>query len=42
MADVNYEIVKKIGGLHRFMVWDRPILTDSERFPYLRKGGPRN
>lgn len=23
------EIVKKMGGLHRFMSWDRPILTDS-------------
>ena len=23
------EIVKKAGGLHRFMNWDRPILTDS-------------
>jgi queuine tRNA-ribosyltransferase len=23
------EIVEKIGGLHRFMAWDRPILTDS-------------
>ena len=26
------EIVKKLGGLHRFMVWDRPILTDSGGF----------
>ena len=23
------KIVKKMGGLHKFMVWDRPILTDS-------------
>ena len=23
------EVVKKMGGLHRFMVWDKPILTDS-------------
>ena len=23
------EIIKKAGGLHRFMSWDRPILTDS-------------
>ncbi|MCI9133388.1 MAG: tRNA guanosine(34) transglycosylase Tgt [Lachnospiraceae bacterium] len=26
------EIVKKMGGLHKFMVWDRPILTDSGGF----------
>ena len=26
------EIVKKMGGLHRFMSWDRPILTDSGGF----------
>ncbi|MDO4285063.1 MAG: tRNA guanosine(34) transglycosylase Tgt [Eubacteriales bacterium] len=26
------EIVKKLGGLHRFMRWNRPILTDSGGF----------
>lgn len=26
------EVVKKMGGLHKFMNWDRPILTDSEGF----------
>lgn len=26
------QIVKKIGGLHKFMNWDRPILTDSGGF----------
>ena len=26
------EIIKKLGGLHRFMVWDKPILTDSGGF----------
>lgn len=26
------EIIKKLGGIHRFMVWDRPILTDSGGF----------
>ena len=26
------KIVKKLGGLHRFMNWDRPILTDSGGF----------
>ena len=26
------ETVKKLGGLHKFMNWDRPILTDSGGF----------
>ena len=26
------ELIKKLGGLHRFMNWDRPILTDSGGF----------
>ena len=26
------ELIKSLGGLHRFMVWDRPILTDSGGF----------
>lgn len=26
------EIIKKLGGLHKFMVWDKPILTDSGGF----------
>ncbi len=26
------EVVKKMGGLHKFMAWDRPILTDSGGF----------
>ncbi len=26
------EVVKKLGGLHRFMNWDKPILTDSGGF----------
>lgn len=25
-------VVKKLGGLHKFMVWDKPILTDSGGF----------
>jgi queuine tRNA-ribosyltransferase len=28
----GHEIVKKAGGLHRFMAWDKPILTDSGGF----------
>jgi queuine tRNA-ribosyltransferase/7-cyano-7-deazaguanine tRNA-ribosyltransferase len=26
------EVVKKLGGLHKFMNWDRPIITDSGGF----------
>lgn len=26
------EVIKKLGGLHKFMSWDRPILTDSGGF----------
>ena len=26
------ETIKKLGGLHKFMVWDKPILTDSGGF----------
>lgn len=28
----GHEVVKKAGGLHKFMNWDRPILTDSGGF----------
>ncbi|CAH1204274.1 Queuine tRNA-ribosyltransferase [Paenibacillus plantiphilus] len=28
----GHEIVRKAGGLHKFMNWDRPILTDSGGF----------
>ena len=28
----GHELVKKAGGLHKFMNWDRPILTDSGGF----------
>lgn len=26
------QVIKKLGGLHKFMVWDKPILTDSGGF----------
>ena len=26
------KVIKELGGLHRFMNWDRPILTDSGGF----------
>ena len=32
------EVVKKMGGLHRFMVWDKPILTDSGGFQVFSLG----
>ena len=32
------EIVKKAGGLHKFMHWDRPILTDSGGFQVFSLG----
>jgi queuine tRNA-ribosyltransferase len=28
----GHEVVRALGGLHRFMAWDRPILTDSGGF----------
>ncbi|MBR6766100.1 MAG: tRNA-guanine transglycosylase, partial [Clostridia bacterium] len=28
----GHQLVKKMGGLHKFMNWDRPILTDSGGF----------
>lgn len=28
----GYEIIKKLGGLHKFISWDAPILTDSGGF----------
>src|SRR3954470_9526097 len=28
----GHELIRELGGLHRFMGWDRPILTDSGGF----------
>lgn len=28
----GHELIEKLGGLHKFMSWDRPILTDSGGF----------
>ena len=28
----GHELVRKLGGLHRFMSWDRALLTDSGGF----------
>lgn len=35
------EIVKKLGGLHRFMSWNKPILTDSGGFQVFSLAGLR-
>lgn len=35
------EIIKKLGGLHKFMVWDKPILTDSGGFQVFSLSGLR-
>ena len=35
------EVVKKMGGLHHFMNWDRPILTDSGGFQVFSLAGLR-
>lgn len=35
------DVVKKMGGLHRFMNWDRPILTDSGGFQVFSLAGLR-
>lgn len=35
------EIIRRLGGLHRFMVWDRPILTDSGGFQVFSLAGLR-
>ncbi len=34
-------VVKKLGGLHKFMSWDRPILTDSGGFQVFSLAGLR-
>ena len=35
------ELIKKFGGLHKFMHWDRPILTDSGGFQVFSLAGLR-
>lgn len=35
------QVVKKMGGLHKFMVWDKPILTDSGGFQVFSLAGLR-
>ena len=35
------DLIKKLGGLHRFMAWDKPILTDSGGFQVFSLAGLR-
>lgn len=35
------KIIKQLGGLHKFMVWDKPILTDSGGFQVFSLSGLR-
>lgn len=35
------KVVRQLGGLHRFMNWDRPILTDSGGFQVFSLAGLR-
>ena len=34
----GYKLIKEMGGLHKFMVWDKPILTDSGGFQVFSLG----
>lgn len=38
----GHDLVKKAGGLHKFMNWDRPILTDSGGFQVFSLGPLRH
>ncbi|OQY39886.1 MAG: tRNA guanosine(34) transglycosylase Tgt [Candidatus Cloacimonetes bacterium 4572_65] len=37
----GHELIKKFGGLHNFIGWDRPILTDSGGFQVMSLSGLR-
>lgn len=37
----GHKLVRQLGGLHKFMVWDRPILTDSGGFQVYSLGDLR-
>lgn len=37
----GHELIRRFGGLHRFMAWDRPILTDSGGFQVFSLGDLR-
>ncbi len=35
------QVIKKLGGIHKFMVWDKPVLTDSGGFQVFSLAGLR-
>jgi queuine tRNA-ribosyltransferase len=35
----GHEVVEQLGGIHRFMAWDRPVLTDSGGFQVFSLSG---
>ena len=37
----GYEVIKKLGGIHKFMNWKKPILTDSGGFQVFSLAGLR-
>lgn len=39
MLRPGVDVIKKLGGLHKFMNWDRPIMTDSGGFQVFSLGG---
>ena len=38
----GHEVVRRLGGLHRFMGWDHPILTDSGGFQVFSLAKPKD
>ena len=38
----GHELIRRMGGLHKFMSWDRPILTDSGGFQVFSLSQLRN
>jgi len=34
----GHELIRRLGGLHRFMAWDRPVITDSGGFQVFSMG----
>ncbi len=39
MLRPGVDVIKKLGGLHKFMGWDRPIMTDSGGYQVFSLGG---
>src|SRR4029453_15531360 len=34
----GHELIARLGGLHKFMAWDRPVITDSGGFQVFSMG----